>query len=455
MPVSLSYKLERLIPCDDCYDIVVAGGGPAGSAAAICAARLGVRVLLIEALGSLGGTGANGMVSNWYAMSDGEKMLVRGLFKEIIETLYDRGDLPRDVRPDTWLTSYHKGTGFNPEGLKILLDELCLNADVELRFMTRLVAADADPETGRVSGVIVDNIEGLRYVPAKAFIDATGDAVLSKQCGAVVREAGRDTKKIMPPTLCSVQTGINWDPITYELQQEKIKEALKDGFFSQYDRHVPGLFRTGETTGILNAGHLFGMDALDNRSLTEGYIQGRRFSREYTEFYRRYVPGCEKIKTVATASLMGVRESRRILGEYELTYADFRARRQFTDQIGVYCKAVDIHVYDTSDEEYERYLAEYTADDDPGVGECYGVPYRILVPKGWSNLWVAGRCNSSDIKVNGALRDQPAAYLMGQAAGTAAVQSIKSEENAGQLDVGRLQETLRGNGAYIPKTVDS
>lgn len=448
--MSEQFKMERIIPVDSGYDVVVTGGGPAGTAAAVCAARLGARVLLIEALNSLGGTGSNGMVSSWYAMSDGEKMLVRGLFKEIVETLYDRKELPPDVTPDTWLTSYHKGTGFNPEGLKLLLDELCLDAGVELRFMTRVI--DADVEDNTVRGIIIENTEGIRCVHAKAFIDCTGDAVLTQRCGATVREAGRDTPNIMPPTLCSIQAGIDWEPIvSWDFQQELIKKALEDGFFSQYDRHVPGLFRTGDTTGILNAGHLFGMNALNNRSLSDGYIQGRKFAREYTEFYRQYVPGCENINTVATASLMGIRESRRILGEKEITYADFRARRQVPDQIGVYCKAVDIHVYDTSDEEYERYLSEYTADDVPGVGECYGIPYGILVPKGWKNLWVAGRCNSSDIKVNGALRDQPAAYLMGQAAGTAAVQSVNTGQIAPELDVATLQETLRSNGAYIPE----
>jgi len=152
--------------------------------------------------------------------------------------------------------------------------------------------------------------------------------------------------------------------------------------------------------------------------------------------------------------LMGVRESRRIVGEYELNFADFMARREFPDQIGVFNKAVDIHPYDATAEEYERFVKEFRKEAKPLPGERFGLPYGILVPKGWSNLWVAGRCNSSDVKVHGSIRVMPAAALMGQAAGTAAVQSIRTGQPACDLDTETLVETLRANKAYLPqKTV--
>ena len=113
------------------------------------------------------------------------------------------------------------------------------------------------------------------------------------------------------------------------------------------------------------------------------------------------------------------------MGEYELNINDYMARREFPDQIGVFNKFVDIHPYDTSDEEYGRLLKEAFQDLRLNPGERFGIPYGILVPKGWQNLWVAGRCASSDIKVHGSIRVQPAASMMGQAAGTAAVQSIR------------------------------
>jgi hypothetical protein len=228
-------------------------------------------------------------------------------------------------------------------------------------------------------------------------------------------------------------------------------EAIADGFFTQNDRHVPGLFPNGRTTGIINAGHLFGTDALNCRSLSDGMIRGRQLAHEYARFFRKYLKGCEEMEFVSTGSLLGVRESRRIVGEYEINYDDFTNRRGFPDQIAVYNKAVDIHVHDCSDEQWERYTDEFLKRDRPKALEYYGLPYGILVPRGWENLWVAGRCNSSDVKVHGAIRDQPACFMMGQAAATAAVQSMKTGQPACDLDTALLVETLRANHAYLPQ----
>jgi len=353
------------------------------------------------------------------------------------------------VNPDKWRKNLHDGLGFNPEGLKLLLDELCVKAGVELRFFTR--ATDVDVTGRHVNGVILNNVEGHAYVKARAFIDATGDAILADLCGAACREAGRDTSNIMPPTLCAAHAGIAWDSFDYSQQQEAIFQGVKDGIFSQPDRHVPGLFPHGRTTGIMNAGHLFGTNALECRSLSDGMIRGRQLAWEYATFYREHLDGCKNLEFVSTGSLLGVRESRRIVGEYELSHDDFTARRSFPDQIAIYNKAVDIHVYDCSDEQWERYRAEFLKRDRPGPREHYGLPYGILVPKGWENLWVAGRCNSSDIKVNGAIRDQPACFMMGEAAGTAAVQSIRTGQPACDLDTASLVETLRANGGRQPQ----
>jgi len=443
------YSLQRMIPAEEGYDIVVTGGGPGGCGAAICAARLGAKVLLLEATGCLGGMGTSGLVSAWSDLADGEEMLVGGLMAELLDTMHLRGHFKPGINPDRWRKDLHGGMGFNAEGLKLLLDELCVNAGVEIRFFTRVI--DVDVSGRRVNGVILNNIEGHRYVKAKTFIDATGDAVLADLCKAACREAGRDTPNIMPPTLCSAHAGINWDAFDYPKQQEVVFKAVEDGYFSQPDRHVPGLFPHGRTTGIMNAGHLFGMDALKCRSLSDGMIRGRQLAAEYVRFYREYLEGCENMEFVTTGSLMGVRESRRIVGEYELNHHDFTTRRSFPDQIGIYNKSVDIHVYDCTDEQWERYRAEFLKRDRPGPREYYGMPYGILVPKGWENLWVAGRCNSSDLKVNGAIRDQPACFMMGEAAGTAAVQSIKTGQPACDLNTETLVETLRTRGGRLPQ----
>jgi len=467
-----TYRFSREIPVEDEFDVVVAGGGPGGSAAAICAARLGAKVLLVEGTGTMGGMGTSGLVTAFDPMANGVEGLVGGFMREVVETMYGRGFLGPQVTPDYWLKDYHRWTPFKVEGLKIVLDELAVQAGVEVRFFTHLIDVDADARLGKVNGVIINNIEGHRYVPAKRFIDATGDAVLAHLAGVPCREAGRDTNTIMPGTLCSLFAGIDWETVNKEaarlkqqgqgddelttprVHDEPLKRALADGHFTQHDRFLPGMFQVGRTMGNLNGGHLFNLNALRGRSLTDNIMLGRRIAQEYMEFYRKYVPGFENIEHATTSSLMGVRESRRIVGEYELNFADFMARREFPDQIGVFNKAVDIHPYDATAEEYERFVKEFRKEAKPLPGERFGLPYGILVPKGWSNLWVAGRCNSSDVKVHGSIRVMPAAALMGQAAGTAAVQSIRTGQPACDLDTETLVETLRANKAYLPqKTV--
>lgn len=444
-----TYLFQRKIPVEEGYDLVVAGGGPGGTGAAICAARLGARVLLVEATGCLGGMGTSALVSAWSDLADGERMIIGGLMAEIVETMYRRGHYKPNIDPDQWRRKLHGGFGYNAEGLKLLLDELCREAGVETRFFTRVI--DADVTGRRVNGVVINNVEGHSYIKAPVFIDATGDAILSDLCGAAYRQAGRDTRHIMAPTLCAAQAGLDGDVFKTSYQQEAVFRGIADGFFSQPDRHVPGLFRSGQTTAIMNAGHLFGTDAVNCRSLSDGMIRGRQLAREYTEFFRKYVPGCDQMELIATGSLLGIRESRRIVGEYELEYADFTDRRSFPDQICIYNKSVDIHVYDCSDEEWERYTSEFLTRDRTGVGEYYGLPYGILVPQGWENLWVAGRCNSSDIKLHGAIRDQPACFMMGQAAGTAAIQALRLGQTACDLDTARLVESLREAGSYLPQ----
>jgi len=449
-----TFRLTRDIPVEEGYDVIVAGGGPAGAAAAICAGRLGARVLLIEATGCLGGMGTSGLVSRLAALGNGEHQVVGGLILELVERLCQSGQVEPRV-----LAAYRSNTGpwlgpvgFNPEALKIILDDLCREAGVEVRFFTRVIDADVDPASRRVRGVVTNNVEGYRCLRGAAFIDATGAAVLAERWGARARAAGRDTPQIMPPTLCAMICDI--DPARFNAghQRAAVEKAVAEGFFTQPDRHVSGLFHGSATTATMNAGHVFHTDALSTRSLSDAMAHGRRLVQEYVRFYRQYVAGCENAQAVGTGSLLGVRESRRIVGEYELKFDDFQARRHFPDQIALHCNPVDIHVYDASPEEYERFREEYTKIGRLKRGESFGIPYGVLVPKGWTNLWVAGRCASSDVRMHGSIRVQTSCSMMGQAAGTAAVQSIRTGQPANNLDTQRLVLTLRKAGANLPQT---
>ncbi|HPT25513.1 MAG TPA: FAD-dependent oxidoreductase [Bryobacteraceae bacterium] len=448
-----TYRLSRDIPVEAKYDLLVAGGGPGGSAAAIAAARLGAKVLLVEGTGCLGGMATSGMMMSFCPVADGEKCLTGGLMLEWIETLHKRGFLKPGIQPDAWRKRYGSWVPFNAEGLKLLLDELAVSSGVETRFFTHLIDADADARTGQVRGAIIHNIEGYRYVKAGAFIDATGNGVMAKLCGAKCRDAGTDTPGIMPPTLISLFAGIDWARMGD--QQVAMKKALAENFFSQPDRHFPGMQQIGNHIGLLNGGHLFHLDALREKSMTDGMMKGRRLAQEFIAFYRKYVPGCENVEHVTTAPLMGLRESRCVLGEYELGLSDYNARRKFPDQIGVYNYPIDIHVYDTSDQQYARYSKEFRETGRMKPGESVGLPYGMIVPKGFKNLWVAGRCASMDVQVHGAFRVQPAAVMMGQAAGTAAVQSVRTKRSAAEIDTELLVETLRKAGAYLPQSATS
>lgn len=458
---SPTYTLQRQIPAESGYDLVVAGGGPAGTAAAVCAARQGLKVLLVEATGCLGGMGTSGLVASFGPVSNGERMLVGGFMKELLETMWREGAFAPHVVPEMLDRQLNRWVPFKPEHLKRILDRFVVEAGVEVRFFSRVT--DCDMDGRRINGVVIGNVEGLRYVAARAFVDATGDAALAALAGCECKVVLRDTDTVSPSTLCGLLGGMDWDDPAYgsdwrgidavkaRVKNEWVPQGIEDGFFTQEDRFFPGMNRIGGESATLNAGHVFNLDPLSIRSLSDGMIFGRKLAVEYTEFYRRYVPGCANVELVSTAPVMGVRDSRRIVGEFELGIDDFRARRQFADQIAVYNRPTDVHPTDTSRAEFDRFMKDFHGKDNLGQGQCVGIPYSILVPRGAENLWVAGRCHSSDTKVHGSIRAQSAAYMMGQAAGTAAAQSLATGQPACDLDTEALVGTLRAAGAYLPQ----
>ena len=350
---------------------------------------------------------------------------------------------------------------FNPEGLKIIYEEFAQAAGVDIRYFTRVIDVQLDPANDhRIDGVIISNVDGYSYIKAKAFVDCTGDAILAGLCGAKCREAYKDTPKGLAASLDSLWAGCDWEIAGQRVDEFKdlLDKAVGEGRFTQSDRlfrgtvkgSAVGIARLGKTTALLNAGHIYNMNALRNKDVTEAMIFGRRQLLEYWDFMRKDLPGMSGIDMIATGSLLGVRESRRIVGEYEITQEDFFEKRHFPDQIGAYNRMMDIHPYDDSPEELEKFRRNMERNQ-LGVGNYLGIPYGILVPKGWHNLWVAGRCVSTDPQVLGTLRAQPCCAIMGQAAGTAAVQAVRTGALAYRLDTDLLRDTLRNNGAYIPE----
>jgi ribulose 1,5-bisphosphate synthetase/thiazole synthase len=430
---------SKSIPIAGEYDVLVAGAGPAGIAAAVTSARNGARVGLIEKTGCMGGMGTAGMVPAFTGVTDGEHFLAEGIGREVFDLL--RGA---------------NGTGpENPniiraEILKRIYDDLVATAGIELSLET--VLTDVIREGRNVTTVITASCNGLEAFSASVFIDATGDGALSAMAGAEFG-LGDDRGRIMPGSLCSLWNNINWEE--YHAAKVPIFDILtkafaEDHFFEVPDYHHTGMYRTGTAEATANMGHVFGMNSTDRVSLTQAWLAARRLLPEFEEFYHRRVPGFQNAQLSSSGSLFGVRESRRIQGDYTLTYQDFENRARFEDEIGHFSYGVDIHPYDSSIEEFRRFQAEFK---DPArrykKGENYGIPYRILTVKGFDNLLTAGRCVSTDNRMEGSIRVMPGCFITGQAAGMAAVMARQSGNNTRAFAVFELQNNLRKLGAYI------
>jgi len=448
-----TFRLVRDVPIESGFDLLVAGGGPAGIAAAVSAARAGAKVLLVEATGCLGGMGTSGLVCSFDPMGNGEQNLVRGIMLEVVTEMGRRGFVPYKNLAEQ-MAAFHHWTHFNPEGYKTVLDAFVQQAGVEVRFFTKLIDADADRAARIVRSVVVHDIEGYHCLSARMFVDATGDAELAHLAGAECRRAGQDTPRIMPPTLTSIYAGMHVGAFGHGgIGAAVYAQGVKEGAFSQPDYYLQGLCRQSEEMGYLNAMHIFNADPLKAADRTRAMIEGRRRTQEIVAYFRKHLKGCETLEVAATGALLGVRESRRIVGEYELTGQDLKDRREFPDTIGVYCKFVDIHQYDPPQPGVAvTGEAGKTMTVQPKRGERFSIPYGTLVPRGWKNLWAAGRCLSADVVAHGSARCQPYCSMMGQAAGTAVAQCLRTGQTACELDTAKLIETLRQQGVYLPQS---
>jgi hypothetical protein len=429
---------SRELPVKKKVQVCIVGGGPAGCAAALAAARNGVKVFLAEAHTCLGGLGTAGGVPIFMTFSDGENFVADGIGREILDRMNQED------------TASPIPTSINAEILKRLYEQMLLEADVEFSFMTEFIGAESSDN--KVIQAIFNAKRGLFAVEADIFIDCTGDGDLCARAGANFM-FGDEKGNVMPSTLCSAWAGIDWDKFNESGANPRkiLFKAFEDGIFICNDPHHTGITQTAKNTGGGNMGHLFGLNPLDEDSLTQGLIEGRKQAVEFERYYREYIPGYENVELTATASLPGIRESRRITGDYILDMEDYKARRVFEDEIGRYCYPIDIHPSTTAQEdqdEFERLIRSlrYT------TGESYGIPYRILTVNGFDNLLTAGRCVSTDRYLQGSIRVMPGCYITGQAAGIAAALACKNSNNIRAFPVSQLQGKLKRIGAYLPHT---
>jgi len=404
------------------YDVVVVGGGTSGAAACIAAGRLGAKVLVIEQLGSLGGTQANGWVTPMMPNYLGDFKLNRGVNLDIVNK-------QATLQPSAADTPHHD-VWYDPIMLGYVLDQLAIEAGVECLFNATII--DARVSGGKIEAVEVATRGGRMWIEAETFIDATGDAELSRLSGAELM-GGNDEGEHQPMTLRFTMAGIDVEAMRTGFSKWGINqpEHIELGFAEAKEAPVLGDWvKTAVAAGVLeeddlgyfqfftmngrpgelafNAPRIAGLDPLDPFELSRAYQVGRAKIFRISKFMLRYFPGCSESYVSGIAPLMGIRESRRVVGDYILIADDHASCRKFPNPITRNRYPIDIHLRVGLD--FRRIPP----------GEWHDIPYQCIVVKGFDNLWVAGRCLSADFVAQSSARIQPVCRSLGEAAGIAA-----------------------------------
>lgn len=421
-------------------DVLVVGGGPAGVGAALAAARNDARTLVIEQFNCLGGVataGGHGHISKYDESGTGRR-IVGGIADKI-------GD--RVVRDGFGIRNSH-GIWFEVEGMKLLLDQMAGDAGIDLLYHTFF--SDTVVEDGKVVGAVIQNKNGRQFVSAKRTVDCTGDGDAAFHAGCPYEVGRPSDHKCQPVTLMFTIGGVDWQKTAAwrtDYQMAAVwEEAQRKGDMRPFQKTIMGWWWTPtrpDQVGV-NFTHIIHVDSTCADSLTAATIEGRRQAYETIEVYRKYVPGMEHCYMVSTPSTVGIRESRRIMGDYVLTEDDVKGQKEFPDNICYGSFFVDIHCIDGPGMDHTVWR--------PPTGFKYHIPYRVLVPCGTENLLTAGRCVSCTHIALGSIRVMVPCIGMGEAAGTAAALSLKAGIAPRQIDIGRLQDQLRRQGCILSES---
>ena len=414
-------------------DVLVVGAGSAGATAAIAAARTGADVILVDRLGFLGGTSTS-VLDTFYAFyTPGERpaKVVSGIPDDVVDRL--RAEDACFERPNT----YGAGTGitYDPEVLKRAWESLATEAGVRPLLHAFAFAARSDG-SGRVAEIDVAAKGGVRTLAASVVVDASGDADVCHLVGAPYEGPGARTQ-----SLSTVFRLANVDVERIAPKQElwrAMREASEAG-----DYRLPrleGSFHRTPQEGVVMClmTRMAGVNATDADQLTAAELEGRRQCHEYARFLRERVAGFERSVLVSTSPAIGVRESRRIVGEHVLTAEEALAATTFPDQIARCGAPIEDH-HAGSDTRW-AYLEE---------GAAYGIPYRCLLPREVEGLLVAGRCFSATHDAHASARSMGTCMAMGQAAGTAAALAAADGGVPRGVHPGRLRARLQADGADV------
>lgn len=417
------------------WDVVVVGAGSAGMTAAIAAARTGARTLLIERYGFPGGISTQVLDTfyGFYTPGTRSERVVGGIPWQIASTLLASGDALE--RPN----SYGAGTGvtYDPDALRLVWERFALEAGVDLLYHALLV--DAEVEDRIIRSVALETKAGGARVAGTVFVDATGDADLSALAGVPFERAG-EAGEAQSLTTTFRMTGVDMERARMVRQpqlQQLMAEAIDDGYALP---RREGSIHITPTPGVMatNMTRVPAIDLDDPFALARAEIEGRNQAREYARFLVERVPGYENARLSGLSTQIGMRETRRIFGEYRLTREDVLGVRQFDDAIARCGAPIEAH-HGGSDTRWE-YLPD---------GATYTIPFRTLVPLEIDGLLVAGRCFSATYDAHASARSMAQCMTMGQAAGTAAAMAVASGTLPRAIDVASLRSRLASDGAIL------
>ena len=412
------------------YELVVVGGGFAGVAAAIAAARAGVDVLLVDKGNCLGGAAVNCLVSPFMPYStviDGKHVVLSaGIFSEIIRRMDER----------------HAMVGeryFLEEELKFVLNDMVLEAGVKLLFHAYIFKAEK--RDGRITSISVATKSGETRIEADYFIDATGDAQLAYLADCPTTLGREPDHLCQPMTLCFRVGNVDRDRF-YASQPRWSKihaQMLESGQLINPRENILVFHTPIPNVLHFNTTRVVKKNPTCPEDVTEAEVLARQQVQEVYELLKEHADGLENSYLMMTAAEIGVRESRMIVGDYVLTETDCKDCTRFEDAIAASNYEIDIHNPEGTGTSHYFFKP----------GEYYTIPYRCLIPKEATNLLVAGRCISSDHGAQASYRIMPNVCTLGEAAGSAMGLAVKEGKQVRDIDVRALQAELKKNGAFI------
>lgn len=456
-PPAGQLAFTRQVPVGPAFDVVVCGAGPAGLGAALAAARAGLKVLLVDSQGQLGGTGTSGLVSHWLGgrIDSGAKWAVGGIFRSLSEEAAKRGIalIPTPDRakvkyqPHGWLAGQlGVGIPFDPFAMAAMLDEKAAEAGIEVLLATQ--AVDVAVAGGRITHVILFNKGGLRAVPARTVVDATGDADIAARSGCETIK-GRDTDHLMTPaTLMFHAEGVDQDALAAYITandsprfRPEILKWREAGLWKMPYEIFISVQLTEKGTMMINTSRLTDVDGTDGASISRAYARGRAENRDLLDIARKNIAGFAAARVKAVAPMLGVRETRRIRGPGMLTVKDLIEGQTFDDTVG-----------------YTAYTWDLPDPKAPSLQPMHGtatkrsvtpIPYRVMLPQPVRNLICPGRAVNVERDVLGPLRVTAPCFAMGEAAGLAAAQVIGGKASFADVDTKALRESLVKAGAVV------